>query len=115
MGPNDTVCVAQDSSLAYVQAGAELRAEPFWFVNPRGHWHSLAPLQIVPFLDFGKVWDVRHPTRFTWSGSKPPSGEGYASGVGARYPLLGIFNLRLDFVLKGSGGKGFWLDLAQAF
>lgn len=114
MGPADTVCVAQDSSLAYVQAGAEVRAEPFWFLNPRGHLHWFSPLQIVPFLDFGKVWDVRHPVRFTWTG-KPPSGEGYALGLGLRYPLLGIFNLRTDFVLKGSGGKGFWLDLAQAF
>lgn len=115
MGPADTVCVAQDSILAYAQAGAELRVEPFWFFNPRGHWHNLTPLQIVPFLDFGKVWDVRHATRFTWKGSRPPSGEGYASGLGVRYPLLGIFNLRMDFVLKGSGGHFFWLDLAQAF
>ncbi|MBW8888357.1 MAG: BamA/TamA family outer membrane protein [Fibrobacteres bacterium] len=115
MGPDEKVCVAQDSILAYVQTGAELRVEPFWFLNPRGHWHSLSPLQIVPFLDFGKVWDVRHATHFTWKGSKPPSGEGYASGLGVRYPLLGIFNLRMDFVLKGSGSHYFWLDLAQAF
>jgi outer membrane protein assembly factor BamA len=115
MGPNDSVCVAQDSILAYVQAGVELRFEPFWFFNPRGHWHTLSPLQIVPFFDFGKVWDVRHETHFTWKGDKPASGEGYAEGLGVRYPLLGIFNLRMDFVLKGSGGHFFWLDLAQAF
>jgi len=115
MGPSDTVCVAQDSILAYVQAGAELRAEPFWFVSPRGRWHWAAPTQIVPFLDFGKVWDVRHAMHFNWKGDKPPSGEGYAAGVGVRYPLLGIFNFRLDYVLKGSGGHRWWLDLAQAF
>jgi outer membrane protein assembly factor BamA len=115
MGPGDTVCEAQDSSLAYLQASAELRVEPFWFVSPRSKLHHLSPLQIVPFFDFGKVWDVRHPIRFRPTGGKLPSGEGYAAGLGTRYPLLGIFNLRLDFVLRGTGGKGFWLDLAQAF
>jgi outer membrane protein assembly factor BamA len=115
MGPGDIVCEAQDSSLAYLQASAELRLEPLLFLNPRGKLHSLAPLQIVPFFDFGKVWDVRHPIRFRPTDGNLPPGEGYAAGLGVRYPLLGIFNLRLDFVLKGTGGKGFWLDLAQAF
>jgi outer membrane protein assembly factor BamA len=115
MGPGDTVCVAQDSSLAYLQAGAELRVEPFWFLNPRGKLHHLTPLQVVPFFDFGKVWDVRHPIELSPKDGKLPSGEGYAAGLGARYPLLGIFNLRFDYVLKGTGGKGYWVDLAQAF
>jgi outer membrane protein assembly factor BamA len=110
-----SVCVAQDSSLAYVMASAELRGEPFWFVNPRGKLRHFAPLQIVPFVDFGKVWDVRHATRFIRADGKFPAGQGYAFGLGLRYPLLGIFNLRTDFVLKGSGGHFFWLDLAQAF
>jgi outer membrane protein assembly factor BamA len=105
MGPGDTVCVAQDSSLAYLQAGAELRVEPFWFLNPRGKLHHLTPLQVVPFFDFGKVWDVRHPIELRPKDGKLPSGEGYAAGLGARYPLLGIFNLRFDYVLKGTGGK----------
>lgn len=115
MAPGDLVCEAQDSSLAYVQAGAELRVDPFWFLSPRGKLHLLIPLQIVPFFDFGKVWDVRSPIRLRPQDGEYPPGEGYAAGVGTRYPLLGIFNLRLDFVLKGTGGKRFWLDLAQAF
>ncbi len=115
IAPGDTVCKAQDSSLAYVQVGAELRVDPFWFLNPRGKLHLLIPLQIVPFLDFGKVWDVRSPIRLRPENGKFPAGEGYAVGLGTRYPLLGIFNLRLDFVVKGTGGKRFWLDLAQAY
>jgi outer membrane protein assembly factor BamA len=115
MGPGDKVCEGQDSSLAYAQAGAELRVDPFWFLNSRSKLHLLIPLQVVPFFDFGKVWDVRNPIRLKPKAGKLPSGEGYAAGLGARYPLLGIFNLRVDFILKGTGGKGYWLDLAQAF
>lgn len=113
------VCVAQNSALAYTQASAELRVEPFWWLNPRGKWHALAPVQVVPFADFGKVWDVRHPTTYSLTVDKAGEGQGYAGGVGIRYPLLGIFNLRLDWVITHGPQRGvpheFWLDLAQAF
>ncbi len=115
MGPGEKVCVAQDSTLAYGLGSAEVRMEPFWFVSPRGKLRHFAPLQVVPFFDFGKVWDVRHGARFREKDGSLPPGEGYAEGIGIRYPLLGIFNFRLDFVLKGSGNSSVWLDLAQAF
>ncbi len=109
------VCVGQKEELAYFLASAELRLEPFWFLRPQSKLKALIPLQVVPFTDFGKVWDL--PRGFALrepDGSLPP-GEGYANGLGLRYPLLGIFNLRLDWAFWGSGPKIFWLDLAQAF
>ncbi|MDB5049391.1 MAG: surface antigen, partial [Fibrobacteres bacterium] len=109
------VCTGQDETLAYFLTSAELRLEPFWFIRQQSKLKHFIPLQVVPFTDFGKVWDV--PRGFFLhepDGSLPP-GQGYAAGLGLRYPLLGIFNLRLDWALWRSGPKMFWLDLAQAF
>jgi outer membrane protein assembly factor BamA len=109
------VCVDNDETLAYFLVSGEVRLEPFWFIRPQSKLKWASPFQIVSFADFGKVWDI--PDGFTLEepdGSLPP-GQGYALGLGVRYPLLGIFNLRMDWSLWRSGPKLFWLDLAQAF
>lgn len=110
------VCVGEDKTLAYALASGEFRMELFalGFINPRGWLRHIMPLQVVPFVDVGKVWEVRKPFRITGPDGTRPKGQGYAHGLGLRYPLLGIFNLRLDFA-SGSGPKHFWVDLAQAF
>ncbi len=113
----EDVCVREGKTLAYVQASAELRAEPFalGYVNPRGMFRHLIPLQVVPFADWGKVWDLDYdPAETPAKVVAYPSQRGYAYGLGFRYPLLGVFNLRVDFV-RGTGDKRFWIDLAQAF
>jgi len=69
----------------------------------------LLGLQVVPFTDYGNVWEVgRNLTR---------DGEGRAYGLGLRYSLLSIFNLRLDYAVDGWPIRhDQWvLDLAQAF
>ncbi|MDQ3001133.1 MAG: YihY/virulence factor BrkB family protein [Fibrobacterota bacterium] len=45
-----------------------------------------------PLYDFGKVWDLDEGFSF----STQRKGQGEAFRVGFRYPLLGIFNFRLD-------------------
>jgi len=122
--PNDSatgapgVCVGQEQSLAYVLASAEIRFEPFGFrtLGLKKFWKNLIPLQVVPFVDVGNIWDTRGS--FTLDKPKniltPDQGRGYAYGMGIRYPLFGIFNLRLDYAIA-SGDKHFWIDLAQAF
>ncbi len=119
-------CLGDDHELAYGLASAEVRVEPFAFgrIGPRNPLRYFVPLQIVPFLDVGKVWDVRDgfylksaggiDSAGTGSSGSIPAGQGYAYGLGMRYPLLGIFNLRIDYV-RGNGPHHFWLDLAQAF
>jgi outer membrane protein assembly factor BamA len=104
------ICIAENKTLAYALASAELRLELFalGFVNPRTWMRHLLPLQVVPFADYGKVWEVQENP----APRKPV--RGYAYGLGFRYPLLGIFNMRVDFV-RGNGSQDFWIDLAQAF
>lgn len=114
------VCVGEDKTLAYALASAELRMELFGlgFIGPRSWLKSLIPLQTVPFVDFGKVWEVGRDftlAREEDGERKLPAGQGYGWGLGFRYPLLGIFNLRVDILLGGSGPMDFWIDLAQAF
>lgn len=111
----DGICVGEGKILAYFLTSLELRLEPFSYLSSRGHWKALIPLQVVPLADYAKVWDMRKG--FAFSGDtavSQPEGMGYAYGMGLRYPLLGIFNLRLDYV-EGSGTRHFWIDLAQAF
>lgn len=112
----DGACVGQNQSLAYYLASGEVRIEPFDFgsISPKSLWHHLIPIQIVPFVDYANVWDTRGNSPLDAPGNIRTSGEGYAYGLGIRYPLLGIFNLRMDFA-RGSGTHIFWLDLAQAF
>ncbi|MDB5106988.1 MAG: outer membrane protein family [Fibrobacteres bacterium] len=110
---NDTtgVCVKNGIQPAYYLTSFEIRSSPFSpaFINPEGKWKFLLGVQVVPFVDYGRVWDVGEPmTR---------EGEGRAFGLGLRYSLLSIFNLRLDYAVDGLERKhDQWvLDLAQAF
>ncbi len=109
-------CRGQGQSLAYYLASAELRFEPFdfGFIDPRSHWHYLLPIQLVPFVDYANVWAMGGDFKLDDASDFRTSGRGYAYGLGIRYPLLGIFNLRMDFT-RGNGPTHFWLDLAQAF
>lgn len=108
---------------AYFLASAEARLSPFAFssVPPRGIAGFFRKLDVVPFVDYGKVWNLRGPEDFSLSRSFLDSGHGraVAYGGGIRYPLFGIFSLRLDLAWGRPGG-GSWpdawvLDLAQAF
>ncbi len=110
-------CVTAGLQPAYFLVSGEARLDLFDFglFDPRGPMRHLAPLQVVPFWDFGKVWDVRRGFSF----STQPAGQGVAYGGGLRYPILGIFHLRLDLAYGAPGG-GAWpdawvIDLAQAF
>ena len=118
----DQVCSTKNQTLAYFLGSYELRLSPFDFGLPKtkGMLRQFRPLEFVPFLDIGKVWDVNKG--FALSGSSAQSqarGQGTAYGLGFRYPLLGIFNFRLDLAY-GRPGNGGWpdawiVDLAQAF
>jgi outer membrane protein assembly factor BamA len=112
-----TVCSTDHLTAAYVLTSIEMRLAPFatGFVNPNGKWKTIIPLKFVPFYDFGKVWNV--PEGFSLNSQQ--QGQGEAFGLGFRYPLLGIFNLRIDLAY-GAPGNGRWpdrwvIDLAQAF
>ena len=101
----------------------------FDYVSPRNFARHFKPIEFVPFVDYGKVWNLRGDEnaslseRFVTSGY----GQGIAYGGGLRYPLFGIFNFRLDlawgrpgpgrfFGLSGDSWPDQWLvDLAQAF
>jgi outer membrane protein assembly factor BamA len=108
---------------AYILASAELRLSPlnFAWMSSRGIAGFFKPVEIVPFVDYGKVWNLRGDERVSLSPEflNEGFGRGVAYGGGLRYPLLGIFNLRLDFAWGRPGGGGApdqWLvDLAQAF
>lgn len=120
------ICVGEGKTLAYILASAELRMELFalGYINPRGWLRHIIPLQVVPFYDWGKVWEVNKDFHLTITPDERaalkkgqpalPPGQGYAYGLGFRYPLLGIFNLRVDFV-RGTSDQWIWIDLAQAF
>lgn len=110
-------CVTTGLQPAYFLVSGEARLGLFDFAifDPRGPMRHLAPLQVVPFWDFGKVWDVRRG--FSWDSQR--DGQGVAFGGGVRYPILGIFHFRLDLAYGAPGGGGWpdaWvIDLAQAF
>ncbi len=108
---------------AYFLASAELRISPLDFpgVSPHGFIGFFKPVELVPFVDFGKVWNLRGEESFELSREFFTSGHGrgVAWGGGFRYPLLGVFNLRVDLAWGREGGGSLpdrWLvDLAQAF
>lgn len=108
---------------AYFLLSAELRLSPFDFyaVDARGFTKYLKPLGITPFVDYGKVWNLMGNERFSFTRQFFSSGygRGVAYGGGIRYPLLGIFNFRLDLAWGRPGGGGWpdeWLvDLGEAF
>jgi outer membrane protein assembly factor BamA len=110
-------CAAPDDDLtpAYVLTSAEIRFTILdtAAANAPGFVKAMVGSQIVPFFDYGNVWDVQAPFL------ESDLGEGFAYGIGLRYPLLNIFTLRLDFAWgrRGTGESAFaWiLDLAQTF
>lgn len=114
---DDTPCFPQPGeSPAYYLGSLELRFLPFSygaFDDSEGFLKTLQGLQVVPFVDYGKVWDR------SYAFGKQNTGEGYAYGGGLRYPLFGIFNLRFDLAWghNGLGERAFaWvLDIGQAF
>jgi outer membrane protein assembly factor BamA len=119
----DEVCSTKGQTLAYALSSFELRMAPFAFGLPRskGILKQLRPLEFVPFYDMGKVWDVNNGFSLSGSGEdRQSNGQGVAWGLGLRYPLLGIFNFRVDFAYgkpnkKGMRPDAFIVDLAQAF
>jgi outer membrane protein assembly factor BamA len=108
---SNAVCRTAGVEPAYFLGSFEIRANPFTpaLINPEGRWAWLYGLQVVPFMDYGEVWEVGKPLSTT--------GEGRAFGVGLRYSLLSIFNFRVDYAADGWERKhDQWiLDLAQAF
>lgn len=105
------VCSQDDVEPAYFLASFEVRTSPFSsaYIDPEGRLRFLTGLQVVPFVDYGNVWEVGRRVQ--------PEGEGRAYGIGLRYSLLSIFNLRLDFATDGPEFHNWaWvIDLAQAF
>ncbi len=97
----------------YYLTSLEMRVKPFKWARPRNHKYlsKVRGLQVVPFTDFGRVWDKKIGLR--------PEGKGHDVGLGLRFPVL-VFNLRFDMA-KGVNNNYGWdewrfiLDLAQAF
>ncbi len=81
---------------------------PGW-VGRDSYLRHISQFQWVPFVDYGSVWPVGKAIH--------PEGVGLALGLGVRYNLLSIFNLRLDYAWDPRlEGQSQWvLDLAQAF
>jgi outer membrane protein assembly factor BamA len=94
-------CSLDNMEPAYFLTSAELRLGlfDFGYIDPRGKLKSLIPLQTVGFYDYGEVWNrIADPTPGTGPlGHSYGRGRGHAYGFGLRYPLLGIFNFRMDF------------------
>jgi outer membrane protein assembly factor BamA len=93
---------------AYVMGSAELRLQPF-FGAVSGLAGHLAGVQIVPFADYGDVWNVGSPLT--------AAGEGRAVGLGVRYAFLSLFNIRVDYARdpRDASVSRWMFDLAQAF
>lgn len=109
--PLTGLCIKTGIVPAYFLGSFEIRTSPFTssIINPEGHLRYLRGLQIVPFIDYGNVWSVGEKvTEF---------GRGRAYGLGLRYALLSIFNVRIDYAVSGADfSHSQWvLDLAQAF
>jgi outer membrane protein insertion porin family len=104
-------CVKDGLEPAYFLTSFEIRSSPFTpaFINPDGRMRFLLGVQVVPFVDFGNVWEVGKTLK--------AAGRGKAVGLGLRYSLLSIFNLRVDYALDAwhPGNRQWVLDLAQAF
>jgi outer membrane protein assembly factor BamA len=101
-------CLEEGIEPAYYLGSAELRLTPFHALAG-GNFTWLAGLQIVPFADYGRVWEVGKPVN--------PSGEGRAVGLGLRYNFLTLFNIRVDYAQdpRDASVNHWFLDLAQAF
>jgi outer membrane protein assembly factor BamA len=117
-GVGDICGEAPELRPAYYLASAEIRFAPFDFgyIPSDSFLSFVIPLQVVPFVDFGQVWDLNDSFVPPWRGA----GQAIAYGAGLRYPLFGVFNLRLDFAWGQSWAPrqdafSFVIDLAQAF
>jgi outer membrane protein assembly factor BamA len=101
-------CLEEGIEPAYVLGSAELRVSPFIRATS-GFAGHLAGVQIVPFADYGNVWEVGQAVT--------PAGRGRAVGLGLRYGFLTLFNIRVDYAQdpEDSSRKRWILDLAQAF
>jgi outer membrane protein assembly factor BamA len=102
------ICEQEGVEPAYALGSAELRLQPFHgavFGVP-GH---LSGLQVVPFADYGNVWEPGKPLN--------ESGKGRAVGLGLRYGFLALFNIRVDYARDPEDASvSRWVfDLAQAF
>jgi outer membrane protein assembly factor BamA len=104
----DRKCLEEGLEPAYVLGSAELRFQPF-FKATSGFLGNLNGIQVVPFTDYGNVWEVGKPVT--------ESGRGRAVGLGLRYGFLTLFNIRVDYAQdpEDAGQKRWILDLAQAF
>ncbi len=106
----DTIC-NDNIEPAYFLASAELRIQPFQpsWVPADGILKNLVGLQIVPFADYGNVWEVGKPLT--------SRGQGRAVGMGLRYLFLSLFNIRFDYAVdpRNTSQQRFILDLSQAF
>ncbi|HEX2612203.1 MAG TPA: BamA/TamA family outer membrane protein [Fibrobacteria bacterium] len=104
----DGNCEQEGIEPAYVLGSAELRLQPFFGATSGVPGH-LAGVQIVPFADYGNVWNVGSPLA--------PSGEGRAVGLGVRYAFLSLFNIRVDYARdpRDASVSRWMFDLAQAF
>lgn len=105
------ICRKDGVEPAYYLGSFEIRSNPFTaaYINPDGRWSWLYGLQVVPFADYGKVWEVGQ------RGTNSESGRAF--GLGLRYSLLSIFNFRVDYAVDDwNPSHSQWvLDLAQAF
>lgn len=101
-------CLQEDVEPAFVLGSGELRVSPF-IGAVTGPLRHVADLQVVPFADYGNVWEPGQ--------ALTPSGQGRAVGVGLRYGLLALFNLRIDYARDPDDASvSRWIfDLAQAF
>jgi outer membrane protein assembly factor BamA len=101
-------CIEEGIEPAYFLGSGELRLQPF-FKATTGFLGHLSGVQVVPFVDYGNVWEIGKPL--------VESGKGRAVGVGLRYGFLTLFNVRVDYAQDpGDPGRHRWiLDLAQAF
>lgn len=104
---SDGNCLQEDVEPAFMLGSTELRLSPF--ASATGPMRHIAGLQVVPFADYGNVWE---PGK-----AQTPEGEGRAVGLGLRYGFLALFNLRVDYARDpGDPGVSRWVfDLAQAF
>lgn len=100
-----------DIEPAYFLTSGELRFQPFQplWISTESKFRYLFGLQVVPFLDYGNVWEVGK--------NLSAEGQGRAVGGGLRYILLSLFNIRVDYAwdFRDSGKRRFILDLSQAF
>jgi outer membrane protein assembly factor BamA len=74
-------------------------------------WNSIQQIQLVPFTDYGRIWEQ--------SGKILPEGKGHDVGLGLRLPIT-VFNFRIDYAVGWDKGPDWnkWkiiIDLAQAF